>query len=804
MKTAVCLAACWLLALGAAGTTEPVSALTTEQVPGFTTEGTGSCMYNCGGTSGDCSCDSSCEWNNNCCPDFCAYCPNYNYGYCATHSSTAPPFTPDHTTQFSGSCMYNCGGTSGDCSCDSSCQWNNNCCPDFCAYCPNYNYGYCATHSSTAPPFTPDHTTQFSGSCMYNCGGTSGDCSCDSSCEWNNNCCPDYYGYCATHSSTAPPFTPDHTTQFSGSCMYNCGGTSGDCSCDSSCEWNNNCCPDYYGYCATHSSTAPPFTPGSCMYNCGGTSGDCSCDSSCEWNNNCCPDYYEYCAPPTTTTPPSTTTPGSCMYNCGGTSGDCSCDSSCEWNNNCCPDYYGYCATHSSTAPPFTPVVKSCGGSLDVPSGWFSTPNYPEVYPSNSYCVWHITVPAFERIELEFDQIQLEYSNGCVYDSVSVYNGPSTTSPLLGVICWNENYSFMSTSNSMTVVFRSDGSVTNQGFLAQYRTFSPVQVECSSDLMRVGLELSFLHALDYNISDVSVNDPFCRPQNNGSYAIFSIPLDGCGTFQQADNDSITYVNTLRAEPSGALITRQTQLRLQVSCRMHRDSMVEVVYRAREENTANITSSGDYNITVAFYQTGSFLSPVQESPYTVDLNQDLFVQVQLSSSDDNLSLFIHSCVASPSSSDMYQSYSLIRNGCPQDSTYFSFSDAPPGMVRFKFNAFRFLRSDSTVYLQCKVVVCQSDVYPNRCSQGCLSRRRRDLSPYSHTTSVMLGPIQRRDRAPAELQQQQDAPPGHGSPDQTPLVLSLLALVAAVLAVAAVSLRLRRSPHSGGAGYTLLEG
>ncbi|XP_066549034.1 CUB and zona pellucida-like domain-containing protein 1 isoform X3 [Amia ocellicauda] len=652
MKTAVCLAACWLLALGAAGTTEPVSALTTEQVPGFTTEGTGSCMYNCGGTSGDCSCDSSCEWNNNCCPDFCAYCPNYNYGYCATHSSTAPPFTPDHTTQFSGSCMYNCGGTSGDCSCDSSCQWNNNCCPDFCAYCPNYN--------------------------------------------------------------------------------------------------------------------------------------------------------YEYCAPPTTTTPPSTTTPGSCMYNCGGTSGDCSCDSSCEWNNNCCPDYYGYCATHSSTAPPFTPVVKSCGGSLDVPSGWFSTPNYPEVYPSNSYCVWHITVPAFERIELEFDQIQLEYSNGCVYDSVSVYNGPSTTSPLLGVICWNENYSFMSTSNSMTVVFRSDGSVTNQGFLAQYRTFSPVQVECSSDLMRVGLELSFLHALDYNISDVSVNDPFCRPQNNGSYAIFSIPLDGCGTFQQADNDSITYVNTLRAEPSGALITRQTQLRLQVSCRMHRDSMVEVVYRAREENTANITSSGDYNITVAFYQTGSFLSPVQESPYTVDLNQDLFVQVQLSSSDDNLSLFIHSCVASPSSSDMYQSYSLIRNGCPQDSTYFSFSDAPPGMVRFKFNAFRFLRSDSTVYLQCKVVVCQSDVYPNRCSQGCLSRRRRDLSPYSHTTSVMLGPIQRRDRAPAELQQQQDAPPGHGSPDQTPLVLSLLALVAAVLAVAAVSLRLRRSPHSGGAGYTLLEG
>ncbi|GCB65838.1 hypothetical protein scyTo_0000473 [Scyliorhinus torazame] len=100
--------------------------------------GYGSCRYNCGGYSSDCSCDYNC-WNyGNCCSDFCDHCSYMSYGNCNYYSTTeiSEPPSIGH-----GSCRYNCGGSSSDCSCDYNCQYYGSCCPDFCDHCPNINYG---------------------------------------------------------------------------------------------------------------------------------------------------------------------------------------------------------------------------------------------------------------------------------------------------------------------------------------------------------------------------------------------------------------------------------------------------------------------------------------------------------------------------------------------------------------------------------------------------------------------------------------------------------------------------------------
>lgn len=51
-------------------------------------------------------------------------------------------------------------------------------------------------------------------------------------------------------------------------------------------------------------------------------------------------------------------------------------------------------------------VTVSCGGSLSlsaaVTSGVFSSPNYPAVYPHNVDCIWVITAPASESIQIDF------------------------------------------------------------------------------------------------------------------------------------------------------------------------------------------------------------------------------------------------------------------------------------------------------------------------------------------------------------------------------------------------------------------
>ncbi|KAI4886162.1 hypothetical protein NFI96_025434 [Prochilodus magdalenae] len=56
---------------------------------------------------------------------------------------------------------------------------------------------------------------------------------------------------------------------------------------------------------------------------------------------------------------------------------------------------------------------------------------------------------------------------GCC-DSIRVYDGPTDSYPMLGQLPQDQIHEFNSTRNNLTVVFRSDGSVTRQGFRAQW------------------------------------------------------------------------------------------------------------------------------------------------------------------------------------------------------------------------------------------------------------------------------------------------------------------------------------------------
>lgn len=124
-----------------------------------------------------------------------------------------------------------------------------------------------------------------------------------------------------------------------------------------------------------------------------------------------------------------------------------------------------------------------------------------------------------------------------------------------------------------------------------------------------------------------------------------------------------YTNGVRAYPSqSGEITRQSHFKLQVLCRMEQDATAQIMYVARETESGNITGSGTFNLTMAFYSSGNFYYPVYDSPYVVNLNQYLYVQVKLRRTDSSLVLFLDTCVASPSPHDFQtRSYDLVRNG-----------------------------------------------------------------------------------------------------------------------------------------------
>ncbi|NXA34510.1 CUZD1 protein, partial [Eudromia elegans] len=454
----------------------------------------------------------------------------------------------------------------------------------------------------------------------------------------------------------------------------------------------------------------------------------------------------------------------------------------------------------------FSPAskIQNCGGLLTSSNGTFISPNYPKPYPEFTYCVWHIQTARKSKINLEFDDFFLELDKNCRFDFVAIYDGLTTNSNLIGQVCGRSLPKFESSSNVMTIVLATDYANSYRGFSAQYTSIpSPGPAEtntsltCSSERMEIVLSKSYLDSLGYNSTHLQLNDASCRPVVTDS-VIFSFPLTSCGTVKTAEGQSITYTNTITASATGGIITRQKSIEIVVKCKMENNSTLEVMYITENNVIQNETATGRYNVSMSFYNSDSFSNPVFQSPYFVDLNQTLFVQASLYSTDPNLLVFIDTCIASPKSDFGSPTYDLIRSGCNKDDTVVTY---PPleHYGRFKFNAFRFLQNSASVYLRCDILICDSNDRNSRCAQGCISRQKRATSSYMWKTNAVLGPVHlKRDHRSAERSESLTEVRAEETPSLQQYsfyTLSFVVLTANVIIVVAVILKYRIQHHHG---------
>ncbi|ELW69712.1 Deleted in malignant brain tumors 1 protein [Tupaia chinensis] len=145
------------------------------------------------------------------------------------------------------------------------------------------------------------------------------------------------------------------------------------------------------------------------------------------------------------------------------------------------------CSGHSATSQEhITGESNSCGGVISSLSGSFSSPQYPENYPTDIQCVWEIHVNKKFRIELMIPSLKLEDILGCPYDSVEIFDGPRIASLSMGKFCAPSAVIFFSSSDIMTVVFRSDSMITNTGFYALFNAIPQDKTEsgCLSSYSR--------------------------------------------------------------------------------------------------------------------------------------------------------------------------------------------------------------------------------------------------------------------------------------------------------------------------------
>ena len=134
--------------------------------------------------------------------------------------------------------------------------------------------------------------------------------------------------------------------------------------------------------------------------------------------------------------------------------------------------YFSESITVPSASSLFTFAdTLACSQNLSSSSGFILSPYYPGYYINNLTCTWHVTAPENHLIRLEFQSFALESHPTCSNDYVEVRDGDSHRSQPIGKYCGHTFPPVIETSsNLLTVVFRTNEATTRTGFKAYYRT----------------------------------------------------------------------------------------------------------------------------------------------------------------------------------------------------------------------------------------------------------------------------------------------------------------------------------------------
>ncbi|OCT83405.1 IgGFc-binding protein-like [Xenopus laevis] len=244
-------------------------------------------------------------------------------------------------------------------------------------------------------------------------------------------------------------------------------------------------------------------------------------------------------------------------------------------------------------------------------------------------------------------------------------------------------------------------------------------LQCSSNGAEYHLPMRVLQEADLSVNDIHLENPLCQAEQDGNFAIIKVPFNGCGTSVLNEDGKIIYTNTVYGTVPRTSIHR---IEDPVSCEMKRKENLNLNFHPK---VTDVVSRGHYNISLKFYHSDSFTDPITEFPYEMSLPSNLYVEFKVESVDMELQLLTEDCKCSPSLDDTENSYSLIQQGCFQDSTLKEHPVLDQREQRFSFHAFQFDKSEE-VFVACNVIICHNSTYPNRCTQGCASHRhKRDV-------------------------------------------------------------------------------
>eukprot|EP00058_Branchiostoma_floridae_P024242 XP_002609732.1 hypothetical protein BRAFLDRAFT_78537 [Branchiostoma floridae] len=281
--------------------------------------------------------------------------------------------------------------------------------------------------------------------------------------------------------------------------------------------------------------------------------------------------------------------------------------------------------------------------------------------------------------------------------------------------------------------FGEDGEENGEVSGTETTAAAVLNTACDQGTMEVSIPLAALPGVV--VDNMHLLDPSCGGTVTATHVTFSTNLMECGTIRQTSADKFIFINEAIATPvvlgSGALRGANFSRRFQ--CEFIRRFDItqgrEVMHNIPPPSVQIEVGNNSLIINMNMFTSADFSDTYDTSdfPLRVTPSDRLHFGLSVASPLDNLELFALQCVATPTlDPDDSPRVSIIQDGCDIDPTLEK-NAARSGekALYYSVQAFTFPNAadNSLLYIHCTMLVCFEDDSNSRCSEGCISARRR---------------------------------------------------------------------------------
>ncbi|XP_027138282.1 zona pellucida sperm-binding protein 4 [Larimichthys crocea] len=293
------------------------------------------------------------------------------------------------------------------------------------------------------------------------------------------------------------------------------------------------------------------------------------------------------------------------------------------------------------------------------------------------------------------------------------------------------------------------GSVSEPQCLSMGCCFSKQPPACYYHMDECTIDRHFVFSVPASLTEpplspaqlVAADNSTCKPQRvTSDYALFKIPMDGCGARRVMVGKTMVYiveiVNKVQTiSLNYGTITRDSPVRLLVECRYLPGTVLTVSYMVKTPTIGSaVPTQGVFGVQLRIAKDVQYSSyyPQYHRPLQMLLGKPIYLEVRLvNTPDPSLVLLVHYCVAYPRSGKAV--WLLLYNGCPNPldpapQQAVLLDPRPPSPQaqtrRFTISTFQFLPDgefkdpEEEIYFMCSTEICSPRDGP--CVEGCFGR------------------------------------------------------------------------------------